>query len=488
MTFKNLAACSLFLSLFCASCVQPQKTWKTATPEQQGMNSLVLANAIKHFKQDSTNIHSLLIIKDNHVVLDVGFYPFQNNYAHDLASVTKSITSLLIGIAIDREFIKNENEPIYHYFPEYPIENDTLKAVTIKDLLNMSSGLQCSWNDGEKELNQMVKSADWVEFMFSLPFDTIPGQKFSYCSGNFYLLAEILQRATKMTCLDFADQYLFKPLDFGKSYWEENDRGVNQGWGDLHITIYDLAKIGCLVLNNGHWNGKQIVPEQWISKINPLYEIHNTESYGYGWWLDSENPDEIQAMGRGGQRLFILRDAQTVVATFGGGFDAGDLDNIALESIAAHRENENHYNQLRHQIKAVESPDTASSGNSGDRFSFIELNKTFQFDKDDLGFKSIRFEKRSEDGYVILDFTDGSKEEHPIGMDNQYKMSTEYEFGLPIAVKGRWTDDTTLAVDYNRLSRIENYKFIIVFKGDSIAVKITEPTKRINETLIGKAL
>lgn len=488
MIYKSLAISLSLLFFSIASSSQSQKVWATSSPEQQGMNSTILANSIKQFKQDSVNIHSLLIIKNNHVVLDVSFYPFQNNYAHDLASVTKSITALLIGIAIDKKFIKNENEAVFHYFPEYQISNDTLKSITIKDLLNMSSGFQCSWNDGEKELRQMVKSADWVKFMFNLPFETTPGQKFSYCSGNFYLLAEILQRTTKMTCYDFAIKYLFKPLNFTKSFWQENNKRVNHGWGDLHISIYDMAKIGCLLLNNGYWNGKQIVSKQWLSKIKPLYKIEKTESYGYGWWLDSENPDEIQAIGRGGQRLFVLRDRQTVIATLGGGFDAGDLDNMALESIRAYNKNENHDDQLRQQIKAVASRDTANHDTLENKFPLMALNKTFHFSTNDLGLKSLRFEKRSNDNYIIINFTDDSKEEHPIGMNNQYKISNEGGFGLPMAVKGRWLNDSTLEVNYNRLCRIEDYKLVITFKDDSIAFKITEPTKAINKTLIAKAL
>ena len=488
MIYKNLATGWTLLFFCTASFAQSQKTWKTSAPEQQGMNSLVLAYAIKHFKQEGINIHSLLIIKNNHTVLDVYFYPFENNYVHDLASVTKSITSLLIGIAIDHKFIKNENELVFPYFPECKIKNDTLKKVTIRDLLNMSSGLRCSWNDGEKELNQMTNCADWVKFMFSLPFDTLPGQKFSYCSGNFYLLAEILQRTTKMTCYDFANKYLFKPMDFGKSYWSKNDNGVNIGWGDLHISIYDMAKIGCLLLNNGDWNGKQIVPKQWIEKITPLYKIQKTESYGYGWWLDSENPDEIQAVGRGGQRLFIFRNTKMVIATLGGGFAAGDIDNLALESIKAYNKNEDYGNRLQDQIKSVQLSDTASDNTFEDKFSLIELNKNFQLGKNSLGIKSIRFEQRNKEDYIIVNATDGSKEEHPIGMNNQYRISNEHSFGLPMAVKGRWLTDTTLEINYNRLCRIEDYKFRISFKVNSIELTVTEPTKKINETLIGKVL
>ena len=488
MSYKRLALGFLFLLFFSASFTQLQKPWKVSAPEEQGMNSLTLANAIKKFKRNNINIHSLLIIKNDHVVLDVCFYPFQNNYVHDLASVTKSITSLLIGIAIDKKFIKNENESVFQYFPEYTITNDTLKKVTIKDLLNMSSGLRCSWDDGEKELNQMTNSADWVKFMFSLPFDAMPGQKFSYCSGNFYLLAEILQRTTKMTCHDFAKKYLFDTLNFNESYWLKNYTGVNQGWGDLHIHPYDLAKIGYLLLNDGKWNDKQIISNEWLNKIKPLYYIHGTESYGYGWWLDSENPDEIQALGRGGQRLFILREKKMVIVATGGGFDAGAIDNYALQSIKTFNKNKNYNDQLQDQVKAVGSQDITSPAILKDKFSLNEWNKSFQFNKNDLGLKTIRFEQRNENDYIILDFTDDSKEEHPIGMNNQYKISNEPTFGLPMAVKGRWINDATLEIKYNRLCRIEEYKFRIAFKGNSIELTITEPSKKINETLIGKAL
>jgi len=486
MLYKNLLLICVFLLLTSLAFTQSQRVWKTSSPEEQGMNSLIFANAIKHAKQDRTNIHSLLVIKNNHVVLDVSFYPFKNSYVHDLASVTKSVTSLLIGIAIDKKFIKSENELIINYFPEYKIKNDILQTVTIKDLLNMSSGFQCSGNNGEKELTEMRNTTDWVKFMLTLPFANNPDAQFSYCSGNFYLLAEILQRTTHMTCHDFADKYLFKPLDFGKSYWLTNYKGVNNGWGDLHISIYDFAKIGCLILNNGTLNGKQIVSKQWLEKIQPLHKVHGTESYGYGWWLDSDNSDEIQAIGRGGQRLFIFKNRNMVVATFGGGgYDSGDIDDLPLQAIQTYNKNENNYALLQQQVKDAESPDT--SGITAQDFPSNRLNKTFQLEKNDMGLLNIQFERRKSDYYVVLGFIDSSKEEHPIGMNDQYKISDEHTFGLPMAVKGRMRNDTTLEINYNRLCRIENYKFRVDFKGDnSIKLLVTEASKGINETIMGK--
>lgn len=488
MLYRNLLLSSLFLLLTFSAFTQSQNIWKVSSPEEQEMNSSAFIDEFKFIKQDSVNIHSLLIIKNNHIVLDAAFYPFKNTYVHDLASATKSITSLLIGIAIDKKFIKSENEPIINFFPEYKINNDTLKTVTIKDLLNMSSGFQCSWDDGEKELSEMRSSNDWVEFMLTLPFANKPDAQFSYCSGNFYLLAEILQRTAKMSCHEFAEKYLFTPLNFGKSYWLTNYKGVNNGWGDLHISIYDFAKIGCLILNNGTWNGKQIISKAWIQKIQPLHKINGSEFYGYGWWLDSGNPDEIQAIGRGCQRLFILKNRNMVIATFGGGgYDNGNIDDLALQAIKTYNEDENHYSLLKLEIKNAGSPDSLIA--TTETFPLKELNRNFWVDNNnDMGLKSLRFEKRKSDYYIILSFIDSSKEIHPIGMNNQYKISKEHTFGLPMAVKGRWINKT-LYIDYNRLCRIENYKFAITFKTDnSIELKLTEASKGINQTITGKAL
>jgi CubicO group peptidase (beta-lactamase class C family) len=474
-----------FLILTIPGLSQSQKPWKTSSPEEQGMNSLTFVNAIKHFRQDSFNIHRLLIIRNNHIVVDVSFYPFKDIYVHDLASVTKSITSLLIGIAIDKNLIKGDDEPILNYFPEYKIKNDTLEAVTIRDLLNMSSGFQCSWNNGEKELTQMRKTNDWVKFMLTLPFSADPDKQFAYCSGNYYLLAEILQRATKMTCHQFAEKYLFKPLSFGKSYWLTNYKGVNMGWGDLHISIYDMAKIGCLVMNDGKWNGRQIISKQWLEKIQPLHPIQGTESYGYGWWLDSENPDEVQAVGRGGQRLFVFKSRNMVIATMGGGgYEAGDIDNIALEAIKTFNKNENNYNLLLEQIKGVEQPNPPIAHVK--ELPVNALNKTFAFGQNDLGLSGLRFERHGADDYIILKFADNSREEHQIGMNNQYRISYENDFGLPMAVKAKWINDTLLQIDYNRLTRIEDYKLRISFGGDSIDLSVTEASKNINEHFNGK--
>ncbi|MCS3795174.1 serine hydrolase domain-containing protein [Niastella sp. OAS944] len=457
------------------NCYCQKNPWKIAPPEAQGMSSLTLANGIKALQQAGTNIHSLLIIRNNQVVLDAAFYPYRQQYAHDLASVTKSVMSLLIGIAIDKGFITSEQDAVMKYFPEYTIKNDTLKLLTIKDLLSMASGFQCSWAHGEKELEQMQQQVDWAGFMFALPFSSKPGERFSYCSGNFYLLAEILQRATKMKCHEFAKKYLFNVLQFGTTYWDENKQGVNHGWGDLYMRPYDLAKLGSLILNNGKWNGKQVVASTWLQKIQPQYFVHKTESYGYGWWLDSENPHEIQAMGRGGQRMFVLKDKNTIIVATGGGFDAGDMDNLVVNALADYKPKENHYAELQQLVKQLQLPDTGSARKNN--FSAAMLNKTYRFEKNDLEITAFRFEKGSNDYYLILDLEDGGKQRMAMGMGNRYVIGQEHLFGLPVALRSYW-ENNKLHVEYNSLSSINLYKFTFVFNNGSVDFNAEDITNK----------
>lgn len=448
------------------------------------MSSETLARGIKKMRQENTNIHSLLIIRNNKIVLDAYFHPFQKGYAHDMASVTKSFMAILTGIAIDKGFIKDENQYVITYFPEYVVKNDTLLQLKIRDLINMASGLRCSWYNGERELQQMNKSTDWVKYMFDLRFERLPYTGFSYCSGNFYLLAEIIQRATKMSCHDFAKKYLFEPMGFSDTFWEKNSKGVNHGWGDLFVTPYDLAKLGCLVLNDGRWNDKQLISKEFLDKIKPMFKIQRTESYGYGWWLDSENPDEMQAVGRGGQRLFILKNSNIVVATTGGGYEAGDIDNLVLESVRDFKKNKDNRTGLDSLVNKIRHPDTAirTTGNS---LPADILNRDIQFGKNDLDIKTIRLEQRHKETFISFLFSDGTVEEHPVGMNNEYIVSKGSQFGLPVAFKGQWDNDG-LTIYYNELCKINLLKLSFKFSGKLVDLVVKDQTDGWTKSLKGK--
>lgn len=477
---KQFTICLIIsiLLITISSCAQEKgngQNYVNSNPESQQMSSEQLIKLVETIRQEKCNIHSLLISRNDTMVLEAYFHPFQESFVHDLASVTKSITSLLIGIAIDKGFIPDENQKIMEYFPEYKVSDERFNSILIKDLLNMSSGLNCSWNDGEKELYQMMKSDDWVNYMYNLSFASEPGSVFSYCSGNYYLLSEIIQRTTKMSCHEFAKKYLFNPMAIEESYWLENKKGVNQAWGDLCLSPSDLLKIGNLIIHNGKWEGKQIVSENWISKLTPQYTINEEEKYGLGWWFENEQPDMIEAIGRGGQRLVVYKKLKLViVVTAGGGFDAGDVDNYVLESISKYKKDNDRSEELKILVNQFSQP-AYSTSDSNDLIKYRKIdNNEYYFEKNDFELISCGFRLKDQIPYIILNLTDGSREEQAIGLNGQFAYGKERVIQLPIAVKGQWINENTLKVEYNELCRINRCFFTFTFEKDKIQMLIEE--------------
>ena len=444
-------------------------------PEKQHMSSEQLINLLQTIKKEKWNIHSLLVSKNDTIVFDSYFYPYQKSFVHDLASVTKSITSLLTGIAIDKGFIPDENRKIIKYFPEYKAADKRFNDIRIKDLLDMSSGLNCSWNDGEKELYQMMESEDWIDYMYNLSFATEPGKSFSYCSGNYYLLSEIIQRTTKMSCHEFAKKYLFEPMAIKESYWLQNKKGINQAWGDLYLTTSDLSKIGQLIIHNGMWGGEQLVSEKWLSKLTPQYPIDENEKYGLGWWFENEQPDMIEAIGRGGQRLVIYKKMKLVIViTGGGGFDSGDVDDYVLESILKYKKKEDRSEELRFLVNQLSQPPNLTiDSDELIRYRNIDNNE-YVFSENDFELISCGFRLRDQIPFIILNLNDGSREEQVIGLNGQFAYGKERKIRLPIAVRGQWINNNTLRIEYNELCRINRYFFTFTFEEDKIKIRIEQ--------------
>jgi hypothetical protein len=180
-------------------------------------------------------------------------------------------------------------------------------------------------------------------------------------------------------------------------------------------------------------------------------------------------------MGRGGQRMFVLKDKNVIIVTTGGGFDAGEMDNLVVNAMAAYKPNENHYAELQRQVKQIQLPDTGSSRQNN--FTTAMLNKTFRLEKNDFEITAFRFEKGSNDYYLILDIEDGGKQRLAMGMNNRYVISQEHLFGLPVALRSYWESDK-LHVEYNGLSSINLYKFTFVFDNDHVDFNAEDITNK----------
>jgi len=182
----------------------PSAVWRTSTPEAQGINSERLADAMDFIRTNRLPIHNLQIVRNGYLVLDAYFYPYNGKTFHDTASVTKSVTSTLIGIALDQKFIRSLQEPVVALFPQRSIANlDSRKrSMTLQNLLTMQSGLACEGPPTEQTLSDMRQTAVWIQFVLDRPMSSDPGQQFVYCSSNLHLLSAVTTKLQTLTTFE----------------------------------------------------------------------------------------------------------------------------------------------------------------------------------------------------------------------------------------------------------------------------------------------
>lgn len=242
------------------------------------------------------------------------------NKLHKMNSITKSVVSLLIGIALDRNELESVNTSISEYFPN--AGRYSKGSLTIEDLLTMTPGIEWpEMGDWGGKPYPMMDSPDWVEFFLSRPTIDKPGTLMIYNSGCSHLLSAILQKAAGMTTAEYAERHLFHPLGIEQYHWPSDPNGINIGGFGLEIKSPDLLKLGQLMLNKGRWDNRQIVSEDWIEKstLPRFHTYSHIGSYGYHWWImtdDDLHPSEpftYFAMGYGGQNLYIVPERKLIV-------------------------------------------------------------------------------------------------------------------------------------------------------------------------------
>ncbi|HEY48343.1 MAG TPA: serine hydrolase [Anaerolineae bacterium] len=296
----------------------PTEAWEHASPESQGMDSNVLVEMLKTIENEGADIDALVVVRNGFIVLDATVFPFSitPNARHNVYSCTKSVLSILVSIAIDEGYIEGVDQPVLTFFPEKSVDNmDARKeAMTLEHLLTMTTGLNCRdsylyrW-DG---LYQMRSSPDWAQFMLDLPMMEDPGSYFEYCNGASFLLSAILQEVTGMSALEFAQEHLFMPLGITDVQWPSNPQGISIGYSDLELRPEDMAKIGYLYLNDGVWDGEQLVPSAWVQdSTRKFISATLQEGYGYQWWVDVSGI--YMALGYGGQYIIVVPEEDLVV-------------------------------------------------------------------------------------------------------------------------------------------------------------------------------
>ena len=313
----------------------PTEGWRTSPPEDQGVDPALLERMFEAIEDRSLNVHGVVIVHNGYIVAEEYYPPYKQDTKHVLYSVTKSFISTLVGIAIEEGHIESVDQRVLGFFPDHSFANpDPRKeAMTLEQLLTMTSGLD--WEEGTPTYTAMYWSGDWVGYVLDSPMETEPGDQFVYCSGCSHVLSAIVQETTGVNTLEYAQSRLFEPLGITDMYWESDSSGIPIGGWGLELTPRDMAKFGYLYLNDGVWDGQQIVPAEWVETSGKKHiEVRGRpEDYGYQWWTYPAL-NAYTAMGRDAQLIFVMPDRDTVVVFTAKIGDASGLFRLIEEFIA----------------------------------------------------------------------------------------------------------------------------------------------------------
>ena len=306
----------------------PADRWTLVPAASVGMDAATLAQAPTALVPDS-GISSMLVMRHGQPVFEQYWNGFDKDTLHDMRSATKSVTSLLVGIAIDQHALGGVDDTLAQWLSaDYPGAPTLARGLVLENLLTMRSGQDCDdWDTtspGQEE--NMYKNQDWVAFWLNLPQKNAPDTVTSYCTGNPVTLGHVLANATRQPVTTFAQATLLGPLDIVSAQWNTYDNGTQTDTGGhLRMRPRDMAKLGQLALQRGQWNGVQLVSAAWIAASTSQHTEFDDglfDGYGYLWWhgtmqWQAQAEPIFFANGAGGQYIFVVPQLD-IVAVFTG--------------------------------------------------------------------------------------------------------------------------------------------------------------------------
>ncbi len=302
----------------------------TITPKDAGFNVdsiQALQDTISNFTK--RDFRGLVVIKDHKIVMENYYNTFWRNHIHDIRSAGKSITALLLGVAIKEGLVQNLDQDVYSFFSKekYPAMQKDYKKVKLIHLLNMVSGLDADSDDPSTmgSEGKWIAKDEWLNYLLSIPLSSEPGTKWVYADINAVLIGAIIEEKSGMSLRDFAKQKVFDPLGIKEFYWYTNAANQTGAAGNLYLSTLDFAKLGLLVANKGKWGDVQLADGDYMDRLlsehstaiggyNPL-----ADGYGMLWYrskrkFGKEETNYLWASGNGGNHLVIIPDKNMVIA------------------------------------------------------------------------------------------------------------------------------------------------------------------------------
>ena len=322
--------------------------WQVATQQSAGLDpELLCALVAKLAATPESNVHGVVVVRGGRLVFedyltgpdqrwgrDLGPTPHGPEVKHDVRSVSKSVTSLLVGIALDRKLIASVDEPAFVFFPEHAsLHSPEKDRILVRHLLAMSSGIAWDesrpYSDPKNSEIQMIRARDPYSYVLGQPLTGAPDKVWNYSGGSTQLLAGIVQKVAGVPFEDFAREALLEPLGITDFEWVRMPNGETAAASGLRLRPRDMAKLGQLMLDGGKWGGRQIVSAEWVSEL-VLPRV--SSSYGYQWWtglsvVGEQVIERTEAKGLGGQRIFVVPTADLVVVVTAGLYVSKGIDN-----------------------------------------------------------------------------------------------------------------------------------------------------------------
>jgi CubicO group peptidase (beta-lactamase class C family) len=306
----------------------PGDDWEVSTPAEQGLNPMLVAELYYNADKLET-IYSLLVIKNGHLIAEGYFNGGSVEQKARLQSVTKSYTSALVGIALDQGYLSSVDQKMMDFFPEVAdqITDPRKEQITIRHLLQMRAGYP--WEETDPALWEGLLSGHYPPLIEEFPLIADPGTEFHYSNLSSNWLGIIVARACGTNLKSYGEEHLFLPIDAEVGDWGQDAEGHNNGCGDLHFSARDAARFGLLYLNDGEYEGNQVIPADWVSESLQRYSEDINASggfpanwglsisdigYGYQWWSARAGDHHFDfAWGHGGQLIVLLDEFDMVI-------------------------------------------------------------------------------------------------------------------------------------------------------------------------------
>jgi len=294
-----------------------------STPEAEGVDP----NSLARLYYDASRLktaYSLMVFKHGKLVGEGYFNSGAPNQQVNIHSVTKSINSALVGIALEQGHLSSLDQKMMDFFPELVdrVKDPRKKEITIRQMLQMRAGFP--WEESTPELFELLFTGFRPSTLLDVPLVRDPGTDFEYSNLTAHLLGVIVARASKTNLMAFAQEHLFSPLNIKPGFWQQDWEGYYLGYSDLHLSAGDLARFGLMYLDDGKYGGRQIVPAGWVHDSLEIYSENAWKfrvgrnwadnAYGYQWWSVRAGAHRYNlAWGHGGQQIALLEDLDMLI-------------------------------------------------------------------------------------------------------------------------------------------------------------------------------